>query len=64
MDKYKVLLVDDEEEAIEAIRLKLEWETLGFEVIGSANGAATAGCGDHRYKNALYGRTGTGESPE
>ena len=27
MDKYKVLLVDDEEEAIEAIRLKLEWET-------------------------------------
>ena len=36
MDKYKVLLVDDEEEAIEAIRLKLEWETLGFKVIGSA----------------------------
>ena len=42
MDKYKVLLVDDEEEAIEAIRLKLEWETLGFEVIGSANNGVKA----------------------
>lgn len=42
MDKYKVLLVDDEEEAIEAIRLKLEWETLGFEVIGSTNNGVKA----------------------
>ena len=42
MDKYKVLLVDDEEEAIEAIRLKLEWETLGFKVIGSANNGVKA----------------------
>ena len=33
---------DDEEEAIEAIRLKLEWETLGFEVIGSANNGVKA----------------------
>ena len=33
---------EDEAEAIEAIILKLEWETLGFEVIGSANNGVKA----------------------
>ncbi len=33
---YSVLLVDDEEEVLEVIKKKLDWEELGFEVAGSA----------------------------
>ncbi len=33
---YSVLLVDDEEEVLEVIKKKLDWEALGFEVAGSA----------------------------
>ncbi|MCR4781391.1 MAG: response regulator [Lachnospiraceae bacterium] len=41
MDKYKVLLVDDEENVINVILKKINWEDLGFEVIGYAqNGTA------------------------
>ena len=36
MDKYTVLLVDDEEEVIRGIMKKLEWEKLGFSVAGYA----------------------------
>ncbi len=36
MEKYTVLLVDDEEEVIQAIMKKLEWEELGFSVTGYA----------------------------
>lgn len=36
MDKYTVLLVDDEEEVIQAIMKKLNWEELGFSVAGYA----------------------------
>lgn len=36
MDKYTVLLVDDEEEVIQAIMKKLDWEQLGFSVAGYA----------------------------
>lgn len=42
MDKYKVLLVDDEEEVIEVIERKIPWDTLGFDVIGSANNGVKA----------------------
>lgn len=31
--KYKVILVDDEEEVLQSIRRKLEWEKYGFEVV-------------------------------
>ena len=37
MDKYTVLLVDDEEEVIQVIMKKIDWEGLGFSVIGYAN---------------------------
>lgn len=36
MDKYTVLLVDDEEEVIQVILKKLNWEELGFSVAGYA----------------------------
>ena len=36
MNKYTVLLVDDEEEVIRGIMKKLEWEKLGFSVAGYA----------------------------
>jgi len=36
MDKYTILLVDDEEEVIRAIMKKINWEGLGFSVIGYA----------------------------
>ena len=34
MDTYAVLLVDDEEEVIQVIMKKINWEGLGFSVIG------------------------------
>ena len=34
MTTYKVLLVDDEEEVRNAIEQRINWEELGFEVIG------------------------------
>ena len=36
MEKYKVILVDDEIEAIQAMEHKMDWDGLGFEVSGSA----------------------------
>ena len=36
MGKYRVLLVDDEEEIREGIRVKIDWAGLGFELAGSA----------------------------
>ena len=35
--KYTVLLVDDEEDVITVIRKKIDWESLGFVVIGHAH---------------------------
>lgn len=32
MDKYTLLLVDDEEEVIQIIIKKMDWEALGFSV--------------------------------
>lgn len=42
MDKYEVLLVDDEEEVIQVIMKKINWEGLGFSVIGYANNGVKA----------------------
>ena len=42
MDTYTVLLADDEEEVIKAIRRKINWEGLGFSVIGFANNGVKA----------------------
>ncbi|MDR2655499.1 MAG: response regulator [Oscillospiraceae bacterium] len=36
MNLYKIILVDDEEEARNAIAKKLDWESLGFELVGEA----------------------------
>ncbi len=42
MDLYKVLLVDDEPEVIEAVIRKMKWEILGFEVSGYAQNGEEA----------------------
>ena len=42
MDIYTVLLVDDEEEVIQVIMKKINWEGLGFSVIGYANNGVKA----------------------
>lgn len=42
MDTYTVLLVDDEEEVIQVIMKKINWEGLGFSVIGYANNGVKA----------------------
>lgn len=39
---YKVLLVDDEEEVMNVIEHKIDWESLGFEVIGKAQNGVKA----------------------
>lgn len=36
MDQYTILLADDEEEVTQAMMKKIDWEGLGFSVIGSA----------------------------
>ncbi len=40
--KYTVLLVDDEEEVVQVIMKKINWEGLGFSVIGYANNGVKA----------------------
>ena len=42
MDKYTLLLVDDEEEVIQIIMKKIAWEEIGFSVIGHANNGVKA----------------------
>ena len=42
MDTYTVLLVDDEDEVIQVIMKKINWEGLGFSVIGYANNGVKA----------------------
>ncbi|MBO4266760.1 MAG: response regulator, partial [Lachnospiraceae bacterium] len=42
MDLYKVLLVDDEEEVREAIRKRINWEEIGFTVVGTAENGEEA----------------------
>ena len=42
MEKYTVLLVDDEPEVIEIIQKKIDWEGLGFTVYGTAENGVQA----------------------
>lgn len=42
MDKYKVLLVDDEEEIRQGISRKIDWDSLGFTLVGEAENGAEA----------------------
>lgn len=42
MKRYTVILVDDEEEVRQAIIRKLDWESIGFEVIGYADNGEDA----------------------
>lgn len=42
MDLYKVMLVDDEPEVIEAVIRKMDWKSLGFEVIAYAQNGEEA----------------------
>ena len=42
MDKYTILLVDDEEEVIQSIIRKINWEELGFSVVGYADNGIKA----------------------
>ncbi len=42
MNKYTVLLADDEEEVIQIIIKKIDWDGLGFSVIGYANNGVKA----------------------
>ena len=42
MERYKVILVDDEEEVIDVMEEKIRWNELGFEVVGSATNGVKA----------------------
>lgn len=42
MNRYSVMLVDDEEEVRQAIAKKLDWEAIGFQVVGTAENGEEA----------------------
>ena len=42
MGLYRIILVDDEEEVRKGIIKKINWETLGFEVVGDAENGQDA----------------------
>ncbi len=42
MERYRVLLVDDEEEIRQGISRKIDWEALGFQLVGEAENGAEA----------------------
>jgi two-component system response regulator YesN len=42
MSRYSVLLVDDEEEVIRIIMKKMDWESMGFTVVGYAHNGVEA----------------------
>ena len=42
MDKYKVILVDDEEVVIQAIKNRISWEQLDLQIVGSATNGVKA----------------------
>ncbi len=42
MNNYKVLLVHDEQEVINLVIRKIDWESLGFQVIGYAQNGEEA----------------------
>lgn len=42
MNPYRIMLVDDEEEVRKAIIRKMDWEKLGFVVVGDAENGEEA----------------------
>ena len=42
MSEYSVLLVDDEEEVIQIIMKKIDWESMGFRIVGYAHNGVEA----------------------
>ena len=42
MNQYSVLLVDDEEEVIQIIMKKIDWESMGFQIVGYAHNGVEA----------------------
>ena len=42
MNRYTLLLVDDEEEVIQIIIRKIDWDGLGFSVVGHAGNGVKA----------------------
>lgn len=42
MNQYSVLLVDDEEEVIQVIIKKIDWESMGFKIVGYAHNGVEA----------------------
>ena len=42
MEQYKVILVDDEVEVIDVMKMKIRWNDLGFDVVGSATNGVKA----------------------
>ena len=42
MSLYSVMLVDDEEEVIQIIIKKLDWASMGFQIVGYAHNGAEA----------------------
>lgn len=42
MDKYTILLVDDEEEVMQGMMKRMDWDSLGFSIIGYASNGVKA----------------------
>ena len=60
MQRYSVLLVDDEEDVIQVIMKKIDWESMGFQVSGYAHNGVEAlemaeECCPDGYQDAVYG---------
>ena len=78
MSMYSVLMVDDEEDVVRAMQKKIDWESIGFRIMGYAHNGIEAldlaeqeapdvvltdgRCSDG-HQDALYGRAGTGAQP-
>lgn len=54
MGRYRVLVVDDEEEIREGIIRKIDWNALGYEVVGSAeNGVEALELAEHLHPDVI-----------
>ena len=54
MGQYRVIVVDDEEEIREGIIRKIDWNALGYEVVGSAeNGVEALELAEHLHPDVI-----------
>lgn len=54
MGRYRVIVVDDEEEIREGIIRKIDWNALGYEVVGSAeNGVEALELAEHLHPDVI-----------